>query len=176
MPLVPGAVGAQGSADAVSFHCVASSCAAAGEVGAALRLVEWPGSSKVLRRSYSCFVRFALSVRCAQAGALTRAPQPHLAQLLAAAVLSRYQPRSLDAEPVVLAAAALASAPPQLLAALRAPCLDRLRRTDAKESSGCPSTRPKPECSMCLCTAGLQTSETTCEEDNIFRSWGSQHC
>eukprot|EP00439_Symbiodinium_sp_Y106_P085232 s33_g27.t3 len=97
---------AQGSADAVSFHCAASSCAAAGEVGAALRLVEQGRS------------------------------------------------QGLDAEPVVLAAAALASAPPQLLAALRAPCLDRLRRTDAKESSGCPSTRPKPECSMCLCTAG----------------------
>ncbi|CAE7254650.1 RH39 [Symbiodinium sp. CCMP2456] len=92
---------AQGSVDAVSFHCAASSCAAAGEVGAALRLVEQGRS------------------------------------------------QSLDTDPVVLAAAALTSAPPQLLAALRAPCLDRLRRTDAKQCSDCASTKPLPECTMC---------------------------
>ncbi|CAE7803927.1 unnamed protein product [Symbiodinium sp. CCMP2592] len=115
---------AQGSADAVSFHCAASSCAAAGEVGTALRLVE----QGRLRQGRHSRIQLVASIGL----------------LSAAGVVPVHKLRSLDADLVVLAAAALASAPPQLLAALRAPCLDRLRRTDAKESS-------------------LQTSETTCE-------------
>ena len=41
-------------------------------------------------------------------------------------------PASLDADSVTLAAAALAAAPPQILAALRGPCLDRMQRVSYK--------------------------------------------
>ena len=173
MPLVLFAVGAQGSADALSFHCAASSCAAAGEVGAALQLVEWPSSSKVLPL---LLFRFALSLQSVlrqgrSQGRRSRIQLVASIGLLSAAPASQFGRRSHRA-------GGCGSRFSTATASCCAACA--MSRSSAenrrKKSSGCPSTRPLCLSARRACALQVFRQARLPARRRIFRSRGSQHC